>query len=81
MTRPFKQLIWAAAINLVTGLPALSTPLLWTLQDVSFADQGTAFGSFIFDDQINNGSRVLAVDITTTDGSSLQEATTLCRTH
>ena len=60
------------AFFLVAGLflssAALAAPIEWTLQNVSFSDGGTAFGSFVYDADTNIYS---AVDITTTSGTAL----------
>ncbi|MFK7888683.1 MAG: hypothetical protein AB8G16_17640 [Gammaproteobacteria bacterium] len=47
---------------------ALAAPIQWVLQDVSFDDGGTAFGSFVFDADTNTFT---SIAITTTDGSAL----------
>jgi hypothetical protein len=48
---------------------ASAIPVQWTLEDVVFADGGTASGSFVFDADTSTYSRT---DIVTTSGSILQ---------
>jgi PEP-CTERM motif len=48
-------------------LSAQAAPITWNLLGLTFADGGSAFGSFAFDATLNQYS---AVDITTTTGSS-----------
>jgi hypothetical protein len=48
-------------------LSAQAAPITWNLLGLTFADGGSAFGSFAFDATLNQYS---AVDVTTTTGSS-----------
>lgn len=61
----FKRLLLSLA--LAATLPVQATVLTWTLHDVTFADGGTASGSFSFE---TTTLTALGWDITTTAGSS-----------
>src|ERR1051326_2147724 len=52
--------------------PALAIPITWNLSGVTFADGGTASGSFVYDADTNVYS---FVNVTTTNGSSRTGAT------
>lgn len=60
----------AAAVAIIglwiTVGSALATPVKWTLANVTFADGGTASGSFVFDADTNVFS---AIDMTTISGT------------
>jgi hypothetical protein len=51
---------------------AQSSPITWTLVDVSFTDAGTASGTFVYDADLNTYSDIR---ITTTSGSAFGGAT------
>ena len=53
---------------MLTWASASAIPVRWTLEDVSFADGGTASGSFVYDADTSTYSRT---DIVTTSGSVL----------
>lgn len=48
-----------------------AAPILWTLQNVTFDDGGTATGSFVYDADLGNAPAALSsINITTTSGSA-----------
>jgi len=78
------QLLTAVVFGLASPL-AQAVPVTWFLKDVVFADGGTASGSFVFDADLGStitfnvggvpvtapGGNFLALNITTTTGTSL----------
>jgi hypothetical protein len=63
----------AVALMLSVGAPAArATPITWSLTGISFADGGTATGSFVYDPDTNG---VGTVALTTTTGTSFTGAT------
>ena len=55
-----------ACLGLLVPTAALADPILWTLNNVTFSDGGTASGSFIYDADFNTYS---AINIETTPGT------------
>jgi hypothetical protein len=61
-----------SALLLLLPAGALAGPVTWTLQGVTFADGGTATGSFVYDATANLYS---SINLITTAGSKLNGAT------
>jgi hypothetical protein len=59
---------WILTVVLLWGQNANAAPILWTLDDVTFRDGGTASGSFIFDADTSIYS---SIDVETTAGSTV----------
>ena len=66
MRRIVSTVCGLVAAVLLGSAPAQASPVLWTLSDVTFNDGGTAFGSFVYDADLNLFSDIV---VTTTDGS------------
>ena len=69
-----RKALFAFLVLTVLSVPASASPVLWTLAGVTFADGGTASGSFIYDADLNAYS---AVNVTTTAGSVILTGATL----
>ena len=67
----------AMTATAVVGMShALAAPVLWTLQDVTFADGATASGSFIFDSELpTNTPAYSSINITVTGGTVFADTT------
>jgi hypothetical protein len=61
-----------SALFVLLSVGAYAGPITWTLQGITFADGGTASGSFAYDATANVYS---AINITTTTGSQITGAT------
>jgi len=55
-----------AALVLMASTPIVAAPVLWTLSGVTFADGGTASGSFVYDATTNTYS---AINVTSAGGT------------
>ena len=66
MFNPVRALAAATLVLLMSASAASAVPIIWTLQNVSFNDGGTASGSFVFDADTTTYSNIM---ITTTNGS------------
>jgi len=62
-----KSLLLTMLVGLTFSNATQATPIKWTLQNVTFNDGGSAFGSFFFDATTNAYS---GISVTTTPGSS-----------
>jgi hypothetical protein len=62
----FRTLLLCFGLSL---LPLQAAQITWTLQNVTFADGGTATGSFVVDTTLPFFSRVLSYNITTSGGN------------
>jgi hypothetical protein len=57
MNTLLKQLLTALSLGvLVTSPPAYASPIVWTLEDVTFQDGATASGSFSYDATVDDYS-------------------------
>jgi hypothetical protein len=55
-TKTLRAVLVAGIVLLSGALPALATPIKWTLSDVKFTDGATASGSFFYDGDTKKGS-------------------------
>jgi len=67
-----KLMFKISALFVLLSVGACAGPITWTLQGVTFADGGTASGSFVFDATADVYS---SINITTTVGSVLGGST------